>query len=76
MLEEKIFNTIKRWNMISFNDKILIGVSGGPDSVSLLRYLLSLKKVAPLFKSKFLGIVHVIINNQKKRLIEFIYKCK
>ena len=44
MLEEKALNTIKSLNMISFNDKILVGVSGGPDSISLLRFLLSLKK--------------------------------
>jgi len=43
MLEEKALDTIKRWNMISFKDKILVGVSGGPDSISLLRFLLSLK---------------------------------
>ena len=44
MLEEKALKTIKKFNMISFNDKILVGVSGGLDSVSLLRYLLSLKE--------------------------------
>ena len=44
MLEEKALSTIKRLNMISFNDKILVGVSGGPDSISLLWFLLSLKK--------------------------------
>ncbi|MEA1939094.1 MAG: tRNA lysidine(34) synthetase TilS [Candidatus Caldatribacteriota bacterium] len=44
MLEEKAFNTIKRFNMLSFNDKVLIGVSGGPDSISLLMFLLSLKE--------------------------------
>jgi len=44
MLEEKALSTIKRLNMISFNDKILVGVSGGPDSISLLNFLLSLKE--------------------------------
>ena len=44
MLEEKIFQTIKKFDMLSFNDRVLIGVSGGPDSVTLLNVLLSLKK--------------------------------
>jgi len=44
ILEKKALNTIKRFNMISFNDKILVGVSGGPDSISLLSFLLSLKE--------------------------------
>jgi tRNA(Ile)-lysidine synthase len=44
MLEEKILQTIKKFDMLSFNDRILIGVSGGPDSVTLLNVLLSLKK--------------------------------
>jgi tRNA(Ile)-lysidine synthase len=44
MLEEKILQTIKKFDMLSFNDRVLIGVSGGPDSVTLLNVLLSLKK--------------------------------
>ena len=44
MLEEKISQTIKKFDMLSFNDRVLIGVSGGPDSVTLLNVLLSLKK--------------------------------
>ena len=44
MLEEKILQTIKKFDMLSFNDRVLIGVSGGPDSVTLLNVLLSFKK--------------------------------
>ena len=44
MLEEKILQTIKKFDMLSFNDRVLIGVSGGPDSATLLNVLLSLKK--------------------------------
>jgi len=44
MLEEKVLQTIKKFDMLSFNDRVLIGVSGGPDSVTLLNVLLSLKE--------------------------------
>lgn len=44
MLEEKVLHTIKKFDMLSSNDRVLIGISGGPDSVTLLNILLSLKK--------------------------------
>jgi tRNA(Ile)-lysidine synthase len=44
MLEEKVLQTIKKFDMLSFNDRVLVGVSGGPDSVTLLNVLLSFKK--------------------------------
>ena len=39
----KILNTIKKYNLIQENDKIVIGVSGGPDSICLLHLLHTLK---------------------------------
>ena len=44
MLEEKVLQTIKKFDMLSFNDRVLIGISGGSDSVTLLNVLLSFKK--------------------------------
>ena len=44
MLINKIISTIKKYNMLQKNDKVLVGVSGGPDSVTLLHILHSLKK--------------------------------
>lgn len=41
---DKISSTIKHYNLITKGDKILIGVSGGPDSVCLLYILNLLKK--------------------------------
>ena len=40
---EKVENTIKKYNLIDRKDKIVVGVSGGPDSVCLLNILKELK---------------------------------
>ncbi len=44
MLEEKVLNTINKYNMINNGDKVVIGVSGGPDSMTLLNILNNLKE--------------------------------
>ena len=44
MLQEKVLNTIIENGLIQKNDKIVIGVSGGPDSMCLLDILYCLKE--------------------------------
>ena len=44
MFEEEVFETIKKYNMIEENDSIVVAVSGGPDSMSLLSVLIKLKQ--------------------------------
>lgn len=43
-MEEKILKTIKQYELIESGDKIVIGVSGGPDSMCLLNLLNNIKK--------------------------------
>lgn len=45
ILEEKVLNTIKKYELIENGDNVVIGVSGGPDSISLLNVLYQLKSV-------------------------------
>ncbi len=43
MLKDDVLKTIKKYNLIQKGDKIVIGVSGGPDSICLLHILYNLK---------------------------------
>ncbi|MCM8783548.1 MAG: tRNA lysidine(34) synthetase TilS [Candidatus Omnitrophica bacterium] len=60
MLKEKIEKTISKFRMLNKGDKVLVGVSGGPDSVCLLYLLYKLKE------SLNLGL-HVCHLNHKLR---------
>ena len=64
MLKEEILKTIKTYNLIEKNDKIVIGVSGGPDSICLLHLLYSLQE-----KLKF-EIVVAHINHQIREVAD------
>ena len=44
MIEEQILNTIKKYNLIEKNDKIICGISGGPDSICMLDVLRKIKQ--------------------------------
>lgn len=41
-LKNKVKNTIEKFNLINKDDKVLVAVSGGPDSISLLNILYEL----------------------------------
>lgn len=44
MLKDEVLKTIKTYNLINKGDKVVVGVSGGPDSMCLLHVLYTLKK--------------------------------
>lgn len=43
ILRDKVLSTIREYNLIQENDNIVVGVSGGPDSMALLYVLLEIK---------------------------------
>ena len=43
MLKEKVVETIKKYKLIESGEKIAVGVSGGPDSISLINILNEIK---------------------------------
>ena len=44
MFEKTVEKTIKQFNMLEKGDRVLVAVSGGPDSMSVLNYLLENKE--------------------------------
>ncbi len=54
--KELVFKTIKRFNLFEEGDKVLVGVSGGKDSVSLLHFLHTHKDELGLEKVEGLAI--------------------
>jgi tRNA(Ile)-lysidine synthase len=63
-LEERILQTIIKYNLIESGDKIVLGVSGGPDSVCMLITLNKLKEKLN-FKIVVCHINHGIRENAK-----------
>ena len=43
-MKNKVLDTIKKYNLIQNGDRIVIGVSGGPDSISMLNILNEIKE--------------------------------
>ena len=43
-MEEIVLNTIKKYNLINNGDKIVVAVSGGPDSMCLLNVLKNIRE--------------------------------
>ena len=43
-MKEKVINTIIKNNLIQNGDRLVLAVSGGPDSLAMLNVLLEIKK--------------------------------
>ena len=51
-LTKQVIQTIQQHNLIQENDKLIIGVSGGPDSICLLDVLNKIQKQTALHENK------------------------
>ena len=70
MLKKEVLNTIKEYNLISRNDKIVLAVSGGPDSITMLHIFISLRKEYNL--SLYVAHVNHMIRENAKLDEEFV----
>lgn len=77
-MKEKVLEIIKKYNLIENGDKIVIGVSGGPDSIALLNVLLEIKHENIInFNMVACHINHMIreeANSDEEYVLEFCKK--
>ena len=69
-MEKLVLDYIKKNNLITENDKVLVAVSGGPDSICLLNILYNLK--SDLKIELFVAHVNHLIRNEAKIDAEFV----
>ncbi|QSZ27222.1 tRNA lysidine(34) synthetase TilS [Aceticella autotrophica] len=68
---KKVLNTIKKYDMIQKNDTIVVGVSGGPDSICLLNILYELKDIYKI-KLYVVHINHMLRGKEAEKDAEFV----
>lgn len=75
-MEEKVLTAIKEYELIEENDNIVVGVSGGPDSMALLYCLLEARKTIP-FNIHVAHVNHGVRGEEARRDQLFVEKkCK
>lgn len=65
MVEKQVFNCIQKFNLLGKDDIVVIGVSGGPDSLCLVNVLNSIKEKLG-FEIVIAHMNHLIRENAKK----------
>ena len=86
MIEKEVLNTIKKYNLINQNEKIICGVSGGPDSICMLDILRKINKegkinfeiivchINHLIREEAIEDEEYVVNYCKKNNIKFYVK--
>ena len=58
-MRDKVLNTINKYNLINDGDRIVLGVSGGPDSIAMLNILNDIKNDKNLHMDFDIIVAHV-----------------
>ena len=72
MLEQNILNTIKEYELIKNGDNLVVGVSGGPDSMTLLNALLNIKKQKKLDFGIVVAHINHMLRNEADEETEYV----
>lgn len=73
-MKEKVLETIKKYNLIESGDKLVLGVSGGPDSISMLNILNDIRNDKNLHMEFDIIVAHVnhMIREEAKEDEKFV----
>lgn len=72
-VNEVFLSTLKKYNMIEKGDKIIVGVSGGPDSVCLLHLLATLQRELDIYVYAA-HLDHMIRGDESRQDAQFVEK--
>ena len=73
-MKEKVLETIKKYNLIENGDKLVLGVSGGPDSISMLNILNQIKKQGIIDFKIYVAHINHMIRKEAKTDEEYVKK--
>ena len=73
-MKEKVLETIKKYNLIENGDKLVLAVSGGPDSISMLNILNEIKKDGIINFEFVVAHVNHMIRKEAKEDEEYVKK--
>ena len=71
-MKEKVLETIKKYNLIENGDKLVLGVSGGPDSISMLNILNQIKKQGIIDFKIYVAHINHMIRKEAKTDEEYV----
>ena len=78
-MQEKVLKTIYKYSLIENGDKLVLGVSGGPDSISMLNILNEIRKDNKINLNFEIVVAHInhMIRKEAKEDEEFVRRfCK
>ena len=73
-MKEKVLETIKKYNLIENGDKLVLAVSGGPDSMAMLNILNELKNDGVIDFNFCVAHVNHMIREEAKDDEEYVKK--
>ena len=73
-MKKKVFETVKKYNLIKNGDRLVLGVSGGPDSICMLNVLNEIKNDKNLHMEFDIIVAHInhMIREEAKSDEEFV----
>jgi len=64
-LRKQVADVIREYNLFNANDKVLLGVSGGPDSVALLSLIYNTNRSNPAYSEIFIAHLNHAIRGEE-----------